>query len=97
MTISQLLQELYSLDPSSPQIPRLLDDLIRRDEEEQYLSSLRGSELVRLVDFLDDVRTPPPPALQSLNRLCRPSVPFPPQTRFTDNVCANYKPSVVTT
>ena len=56
MSTSQALQELYSLDASSPEIPPLLDVLIRRDEEEPYLSSLRGSELVRLVDFLDEVR-----------------------------------------
>ena len=31
--------------------------LIRHDEEEQYLSSLRGSELAQLVDFLDEVGT----------------------------------------
>lgn len=56
MSASQILQQLYSLDPSSPEIPHLLDDLIRRDEEEQYLSNLRGSELTRVVDCLDQVR-----------------------------------------
>ena len=59
MPTSQILQHLYSLDASSPEIPRLLDGLIRRDEEEQYLSSLRGPELTRLVDFLDKVRALP--------------------------------------
>ena len=57
MSPSQImLQHLYSLDTSSD-ISRLIYGLIRYDEEDQYLSSLRGSELVRLVDFLDEVRT----------------------------------------
>jgi len=57
MSASQILQHLYSLDTSSPGISRLLHGLIRHDEEEQYLSSLQGSELARLIDFLDEVRT----------------------------------------
>ena len=57
MSASQILQHLYSLDTSSPGISRLIYGLIRHDEEEQYLSSLRGSELARLIDFLDEVRT----------------------------------------
>jgi len=57
MSTQQLLQDLYSLDPSSPGISRLIYGLIRHDEDERYLSSLKGSELTRLVDFLDEVRT----------------------------------------
>jgi len=60
MSASQILQRLYSLDTSSPDISRLIYGLIRHDEEEQYLSSLQGSELARLIDFLDQVRTPLP-------------------------------------
>ena len=56
MLISQILQHLYSLDTSSPDFLRNLDCLIRYDEEEQYLTGLHGSELARLVDFLDEVR-----------------------------------------
>ena len=56
MTTSQVLQYLYSLDTSSPNLSRSLYCLIQRDEQDQYLSSLRGSELDRLVDFLDEVR-----------------------------------------
>jgi len=59
MSTSQVLQHLYSLDISSPSLSRSIYCLIQRDEEEQYLSSLQGSELVRLVDFLDEVRTLP--------------------------------------
>jgi len=59
MSTSQILQQLYSLDISSPNLSRSLYCLIQRDEQDQYLSSLRGSELDRLVDFLDEVRTPP--------------------------------------
>ena len=51
------LQHLYSLGPSSPGISRLIYTLIQHDEEEQYLSSLQGSELAQLIDFLDKVRT----------------------------------------
>jgi len=59
MSTSQALQQLYSLDISSPNLSRHLYCLIQRDDEDQYLSSLRGSELDRLVDFLDEVRTLP--------------------------------------
>jgi len=61
MSASQTLQHLYSLNASSPGISRLIYGLIRHDEEERYLSSLRGSELARLVNFLDEVRTLLPP------------------------------------
>jgi len=56
MSTSQVLQHLYSLDISSPTLSRSLYCLIQRDGEDQYLSSLRGPELDRLVDFLDEVR-----------------------------------------
>ena len=58
MSASRILQHLYSLDTSSTDISRLTHDLIRHDEEEKYLSSLQGSELAQLIDFLDEVRTP---------------------------------------
>ena len=56
MSTSKVLQYLYSLDASSPDFSRHLYRMIRYDEEEQYLSSLEGPELARLVDFLDQVR-----------------------------------------
>jgi len=59
MSTSRILQYLYSLDISSPNLPSYLYCLIQRDEEDEYLSSLQGSELTRLVDFLDEVRTLP--------------------------------------
>jgi len=59
MSTSQILQHLYTLDISSPNLSRYLYCLIRRDEEEKYLFGLQGSELDRLVDFLDDVRVLP--------------------------------------
>ena len=55
MATSQVLQHLYSLDTSSPDLPRYLHCLIQHDEEEQYLCSLEGLELIRVVNFLDDV------------------------------------------
>ena len=51
------LRCLYSLDISSPDFLRRLHSLFRYDEEEHYLTSLQGSELARLVDFLDQVCT----------------------------------------
>ena len=64
---------LYSLDPSSPGFLRRLYALIRYDGEEQYLSSLHGRELNRLLNFLDRVCSllPPfrPPTNQALQTL----------------------------
>ena len=48
---------LYSLDTSSPGFMRRLHSLLHYDEGERYLSRLRGSELTRLLDFLDRVCT----------------------------------------
>ena len=56
MPASQVLQQLYSLDPSSPDFLRVLYTLIRNDDDEQYSSGLEGEELARLVDLLDNVR-----------------------------------------
>ena len=64
MSAAQILQHLYSLDTSSPNLSRCLYCLIRSDEEEQYLSTLQGSELTQLVDFLDEVRSSPPASVQ---------------------------------
>ena len=50
------LHHLYSLDSSSPDFLRRLYSLLRYDEDDRYLSSIQGSELVRLLDFLDQVR-----------------------------------------
>jgi len=97
MSAAQTLQDLYSLGASSSGISRLIYGLIRHDEEEQYLSGLRGSELARLVDFLDEVRTLPPPFRLLRNKLCRPLAPLSPPTIFPDNVYANCKPSAVIT
>ena len=55
MSTSKALQHLYSLGASSPDLLPHLYCLIRNDDEEKYLTSLRGSELSRLVDFLDEV------------------------------------------
>jgi len=59
MSTPRILHRLYTLDPSSPGFLRNLHSLIRHDREERYLASLQGSELARLVDFLDQVRTLP--------------------------------------
>lgn len=56
MSTSRALQSLYSLDASSPELLRHLYYLLQNDDEEQYLFTLQGSELARLVDFFDGVR-----------------------------------------
>ena len=59
MSTPWILHRLYTLDPSSPDFLRRLSSLIRYDQKEQYLIGLQGSELTRLVDFLDKVRATP--------------------------------------
>ena len=59
MSARWVLQHLYSLDPSSVDFLRRLHYLIWRDEKEQYLTSLQGSELARLLGFLDKVHAIP--------------------------------------
>jgi len=56
MSTHWILHRLYSLDPSSLDFLRNLRSLIRHDEQDQSLTSLQGSQLARLVDFLDQVR-----------------------------------------
>ena len=56
MSTPWILHRLYALDPSSLDFSSHLYCLIRHDELEQYLTSLQGLELARLVDFLDGVR-----------------------------------------
>ena len=56
MSTPWILHRLYSLDPSSLDFLRNLRSLIRHDEQQKYLISLQGSQLARLVDFLDQVR-----------------------------------------
>ena len=67
MSTSKVLQSLYSLGVSSPDLLPNLYCLIRNDEEENYIASLRESELSRLVDFLDEVRILPFVYLQLMN------------------------------
>ena len=86
---------LYSLNTSSPDFLRRLYSLFRHDEEEQYLSNLQGSELARLLNFLDQVRTLPSAFRQLRNMLRRPSVPFLPTAIFLEYVSTSYKTSVV--
>ena len=64
MGTSQILQHLYSLGTSSPHLSRYLDHLIKSDGEDHYLLNLEGSDLIRLVDFLDKVRVPPSASVQ---------------------------------
>ena len=59
MSTPWILHHLYSLDPSSLDFSRRLRSLIQYDEREQYLTNLRGPQLARLVDFLDEVRAFP--------------------------------------
>jgi len=68
MPTSEDLQNLYALGTSSPDFSRRLYSLIRHDEKERYLTSLQGSELAQLVDFLNEVRAVPPPFHQFTKR-----------------------------
>ena len=64
MATSQILQHLYSLNTSSPDFSRYLYHLIQSDGEDNYLLDFQGSKLIRLVDFLDEVRVLPSASLQ---------------------------------
>jgi len=59
MSTPWTLHHLYSLDPSSLNFSRRLRSLIQHDEREQYLINLRGPQLARVVDLLDQVRALP--------------------------------------
>ena len=65
---SRILQHLYSLDASSLDFLRYLHCLLRYDEEERYLITLKEPELTRLLDFLDKVRVVPSPFCQFRDR-----------------------------
>ena len=71
MPTSKILRRLYSFNTFSPEFSRCLDRLIQSDEKDQYLSNLPGSELTRLVDFLDKVRILPLASLQLTKSPCR--------------------------
>jgi len=86
MSVPWNLHCLYSLDPSSLDFPRRLHSLIRHDEEEQHLSNLQGSQLARLVDFLDEVRAVPSGFYPLYETLHRPLVPSPQLTQLRENV-----------
>jgi hypothetical protein len=55
MSTPLILHRLYSLDTASLDFLRHVYCLIRHDEVDRYLTSLRGPRLARLVDFLDEV------------------------------------------
>lgn len=59
MSTPRILQRLYTLGNSSPDLLRNLYCLIQYDEKEHYLINLQGSELARLVNFLDEVHAVP--------------------------------------
>jgi len=86
MSTSQVLQHLYSLDTSSPDLLNRLHCLIQHDQEDQYLSSLQGSELDRLVDFLDEVRVLPS-ASRSLTKRTLQALGFVPSTNDVSRQC----------
>ena len=64
MATANILRHLYSLDTSSPDLSRYLYHLIQSDGDDHYLLGLQGSKLIRLVDFLDEVRVSPSASLQ---------------------------------
>ena len=74
MPASDVLEELYALDPCSSDFPRTLFSFIKSDEEEQYSKNLEGEELTRLMDFLDNVRPLPISFFLVANKLCEGSL-----------------------
>ena len=96
MSAPWILYRLYSLDPSSPDFLHRLYPLIRHDEKEQFSTSLQGSQLTRLVDLLDEVRTVPSAFINLQNGPHRPSTSLPSTKIFLENVYTNYKPSAAT-
>jgi len=52
---SQVVQQLCTLEKSSPGFLRAVYTFIRLDENGEYSLNLQESELARLVDFLDEV------------------------------------------
>ena len=50
------LQRLYRLDASSPDFQDQLDDLLRENEYQECVPALQSDDLMRLVDYLDNVR-----------------------------------------
>jgi len=76
MSTPWILYRLYKLKTSSADFMRHLHFLIQLDEREQYLTSIQGPELTRLVEFLGEVPILPSApclvikqALQTLNVL----------------------------
>ena len=69
MSTPWILHCLYSLNPSSPDFSHRLRSLIWHDEREQFLTSLQGPQLARLVDFLDQVRALPSAFCLTTNRI----------------------------
>ena len=97
MATAKILQRLYSLNTSSPDFTRYLSHLIQSDKEDPYLLGLQGSELTRLVDFLDTVRALPSAPSNLRNRFHRPSPSSRPLTMSPDCVYTSCKPSAATT
>jgi len=99
MSTPWILHRLYTLDTSSLDFSRSLYSLIRHDEKEQYLISLQGPELTRLVDLLDKVRTVSPSfQISSVHELLyRPSVPSLQPKMSHESVYTSCKQSAVTT
>ena len=86
MATANILQRLYSLNTSSPHLCRNLHDLIQSDGEDRYLSGLQGSDLVRLVDFLEKVRVSPSAPLQ-LTELAPQALAIIPTTDDVSRLC----------
>lgn len=50
------LQQIYGLDRTSPEFDNQLDDLLHGDEYEGCVQELENSDLVWLINYLDNVR-----------------------------------------
>ena len=50
-----LLHQLHRLDPSSPDFPTLIADIVHGDGYRDCVASLQDGELAWLIEYLDNV------------------------------------------
>jgi len=69
MTLHDILQQLRRPDEFSPGFHDQLSNTICGEEYKQIVPTLQGDDLIRLVDYLDEVRRP-------ADYICPPLKPF---------------------
>jgi len=89
------LQNLFSLDASSPDFSHQLYRSILDDEGEEYSAKLSMLELIQLMGVFDGVRTVPSAFHQFMKQTHRPSVSSPQLIVLHKHVYRNSKPFAV--